>query len=1080
MASCPSYSALTSRHGSMIHTGNSNGDDVQLEHGLEGGSYVPEFDPPSYDASFHVPASEGRQEEREVLPSYRRKELLPPAWSPLKVKKRRAPASTILARSSSPPSSMPPFLASSKSSLRHSSWYLNQSAMVAACQADAEREVAEALRQKKFKRLGHGGSTRLILGAAELGGKTSRVEPMANNCSAAKKIMPISMIRGQERCMCRSCKSPARPQCVLWPPSKMRSHQRAITRCTTHPELHRQSQHESSWMADVSMDYGGGLEVDNNAQDDEQDADGEMLIEEDLVRPSDDSITSGSVTVRCLTSPPLPPLPSMPCPSSTSETSILLTADPEAAYPPSPSSPLSPIPVPNNELCPHRPPPACQTLLPGDTPSIPATNAPSPPAQPHFPTAMEIEDEEELESPFDINSLEQDEGMAIADLGIHNPLRECTSGPLRSSEVPLESYLRVHVNPGIRALCLLVLHLHARYQLLHLACAFLASMVYAIFEFFRVLSPSTAFTLTTAPPRSLNTMYRRLRLWDRFEVKTICPKCWEFERFDEAQPDLDLLEEMGLPDAAEATNQAEEWQRYCSRCRSALYEPSPRFGAPRALRQAPYDLLSRQLADFLGQPGFEDACESYHDTPSVPGVYTRLQDESVWKELKAPDGSPFFPTSREEARRQAELRLGLLVAMDWFNPNDSATSESHSTGPLSVCIANLPPELSWQPHGFPLRDGLLHKRRAAQWYWLQQNGKSKLASKYFTRYGVRWSEFCGLRYFDPIKQGALDPMHLFLPGMMKTVWYNNWVLGGKEKNKVLRGATEAGTRRELDEIHDVLATIGYPAGGSLTSDEWRALGVLYGPAAIPPVLLKTADPVHPSAARNYLKLATAIKIYLRREITESDLVSHSVQIYGEANVTPTFHWITHMAEQIRCFGPVHGFWTFLFERLNKVLKGYETNGHKGGEAELTFAREFKRETGLSRLNTILAGQSQDPLARLLAVELQRRSRDIARIGMLAAMTAEAQDEAAAQSRPASRGSCILSDTPPHADLYVDFKELEVDFWQYARYRQLADVGPDAIIPAHDICGTVARCTMEVGGRKMWITMGLSKLVWFVW
>ncbi|KZT50540.1 hypothetical protein CALCODRAFT_444472 [Calocera cornea HHB12733] len=288
------------------------------------------------------------------------------------------------------------------------------------------------------------------------------------------------------------------------------------------------------------------------------------------------------------------------------------------------------------------------------------------------------------------------------------------------------------------------------------------------------------------------------------------------------------------------------------------------------------------------------------------------------------------------------------------------------------------------------------------------------ASKYFDKHGARWSEFNRLPYFDPIAMGVIDPMHTFLQGLMKTQWYHNWVLGGKDKVRVLRAGTEAGARRELDEIHAMLATfempvsyarlpsqVGEPAGGSLTSDEWRALAVLYGPAAvraflllpvpaltirqIPPVLLKAAREqpatrgrsqadgrapvpkprVHPNAASNYLKLAAVLKIFMRRELLEPELerarglyleyFEEYHQIYGAQNVTPTFHWVTHMGDQVRRYGPVHGFWTFLFERLNKVLKTCQTNGHKGGAVELTFAREFKREMVLVRMvSTVLS------------------------------------------------------------------------------------------------------------------------------
>ncbi|KZT60353.1 hypothetical protein CALCODRAFT_533217, partial [Calocera cornea HHB12733] len=326
----------------------------------------------------------------------------------------------------------------------------------------------------------------------------------------------------------------------------------------------------------------------------------------------------------------------------------------------------------------------------------------------------------------------------------------------------------------------------------------------------------------------------------------------------------------------------------------------------------------------------------------------------------------------------------------------------------------------WKTEGVPLRDGELHKRRAARVYNLQHSDTPKRkVDDYLKRYGCRWSELCRLPYFDPVTMGVLDPMHMLLQGLTKTLWFHTWVQGGKEKIKLLREGTEAGTRRELDEIHEVLQTfemptsyarlptkVGYPAGGSLTSDEWRALAVVYGPAEASQkqpkpksqgALTQPDEDINlqgnaphperlradPEAAQNYLKFATVLKVYMRREISERDIerasrvyldffeeyvkvrscvrpqhitddvmccrtihptpTHHLLQIYGVSNVTPTFHWVTHMPAQIRRYGPVHSFWTFLFERLNKVLKAINTSGHKGGVVEVTFAREFKHE-----------------------------------------------------------------------------------------------------------------------------------------
>ncbi len=129
----------------------------------------------------------------------------------------------------------------------------------------------------------------------------------------------------------------------------------------------------------------------------------------------------------------------------------------------------------------------------------------------------------------------------------------------------------------------------------------------------------------------------------------------------------------------------------------------------------------------------------------------------------------------------------------------------------------------------------------------------------------------------------------------------------------------------------------------------------------------------PRDADNFLNLAAALKILLARSIDISELsraqkllqtfldgfmtvkvtrkhagipcTNLRLQIHPD-NVKPNFHYITHIFVQIRDYGPVYGFWTFLFERLNKILKTYAVNNHGGGELEVTFFREFSRETRL--------------------------------------------------------------------------------------------------------------------------------------
>lgn len=73
------------------------------------------------------------------------------------------------------------------------------------------------------------------------------------------------------------------------------------------------------------------------------------------------------------------------------------------------------------------------------------------------------------------------------------------------------------------------------------------------------------------------------------------------------------------------------------------------------------------------------------------------------------------------------------------------------------------------------------------------------------------------------------------------------------------------------------------------------------------------------------------------------------QLYGPSVIRPNHHYAVHTPDSVRDYGPLHEFWTFLFERLNKVLKSYRTSNHAGGELETLFFREFHRTVQETRL-----------------------------------------------------------------------------------------------------------------------------------
>ncbi|KAL4073275.1 hypothetical protein V8B97DRAFT_2023066 [Scleroderma yunnanense] len=207
--------------------------------------------------------------------------------------------------------------------------------------------------------------------------------------------------------------------------------------------------------------------------------------------------------------------------------------------------------------------------------------------------------------------------------------------------------------------------------------------------------------------------------------------------------------------------------------------------------------------------------------------------------------------------------------------------------------------------------------------------------------------------------------------------------------------------------------IGIPAGGSLTADQWLLLATVYGPIAIPhlwnvclsdaqqygfltncvtmiakqeseklkgkpsnPALgtLINGTPgesvtetdetdgkciLHPNDPANFLKLYAVICLLIKKTITDEEISSVNallreycmelIQLYGSSCLKPNHHYATHTSRYVQNFGPLSGFWMFLFKCLNKILKSFKTNNHSNRELETTFFNEFHKTCQSSRL-----------------------------------------------------------------------------------------------------------------------------------
>ncbi|KAF8511920.1 hypothetical protein JB92DRAFT_2724598, partial [Gautieria morchelliformis] len=98
--------------------------------------------------------------------------------------------------------------------------------------------------------------------------------------------------------------------------------------------------------------------------------------------------------------------------------------------------------------------------------------------------------------------------------------------------------------------------------------------------------------------------------------------------------------------------------------------------------------------------------------------------------------------------------------------------------------------------------------------------------------------------------------------------------------------------------------------------------------------------MHPGDDFLFLKLGAATKIYTQ---------------YGIEKMKPNHHFLVHLPAQIHDYGPVYGFWCFLGERLNKLLKSFQSNNWGGGQLEVSMMREWGRDVQLHEMVRVHCG-----------------------------------------------------------------------------------------------------------------------------
>ncbi|PIL27816.1 hypothetical protein GSI_10970 [Ganoderma sinense ZZ0214-1] len=242
----------------------------------------------------------------------------------------------------------------------------------------------------------------------------------------------------------------------------------------------------------------------------------------------------------------------------------------------------------------------------------------------------------------------------------------------------------------------------------------------------------------------------------------------------------------------------------------------------------------------------------------------------------------------------------------------------------------------------------------------------------FKAHGIRWSKLLRLEYWDPTKFSVIDVMHNLFLGELRHHCREVWGLDIKDKGgdgpildphtpeqqrvqlERVRSALIGGHRNPLDKVrkgyivavaqlNGVKSLDGSPAKKAYV--DALLLWAKSNPTILlPPVLAEPTTDFHaPDVARELLKF----------RVIDRETIEH---IRGDIAATSFPSWMERpprnfgspshgklKADQWRVvctlFGPVHGWWTFPFERFNGLLQRLNTNS-KPNQMPLTFMKYF--------------------------------------------------------------------------------------------------------------------------------------------
>jgi hypothetical protein len=148
--------------------------------------------------------------------------------------------------------------------------------------------------------------------------------------------------------------------------------------------------------------------------------------------------------------------------------------------------------------------------------------------------------------------------------------------------------------------------------------------------------------------------------------------------------------------------------------------------------------------------------------------------------------------------------------------------------------------------------------------------------------------------------------------------------------------------------------------GKLKADQWRTVCLVNLPITLIRLWGWAGCPERDqNILKNFLALVTAVRWATFRttsahhiDVVEKQMrlyLDTLVELFPDYSLRPNNHLSLHLAECLRSFGPVHGWWAFPFERYNGILQRFNTN-NKLGAAIIVSSRQIPESFHVFQVN----------------------------------------------------------------------------------------------------------------------------------